>query len=337
MITQPHTYTEAAKRDRSCEPLEYLGPLRIWACYRLEERESGKQGKVPYSAWKPDKKIVGKIGSSEQSKLLATYADALKALQEKSNRFDGLGFYIGPAVGLSVPIVFIDADNCLDDEGKIISPHIALYHRALDTYTKVSQSGKGLHWLLFGRLAEQARKVFKHEGLELYDEHFIVFTGKRYQDALATINERQQALDMVYSVLLDNYTRMEAANKTVPTVTKPGPEPQNESALPLDDEMLIRKAKQARGTGEFFTRFFENGDRAGFESASHADQRFFGMLAFWTGKNAEQMERIARASAMYRDKWDKHKTYVQRTIKTAIDNCTQIYTGTQKQWMIVKW
>jgi hypothetical protein len=48
-------------------------------------------------------------------------------------------------------------------------------------------------------------------------------------------------------------------------------------------------------------------------------------LAFWTGCDAERIERLMRRSGMVRDKWRTHRTYLQTTINAACAACTNVY------------
>lgn len=47
-----------------------------------------------------------------------------------------------------------------------------------------------------------------------------------------------------------------------------------------------------------------NGDINGHVSASEADLALCSSLAFWTGGDAEEMDRLFRESGLYRRKWD---------------------------------
>lgn len=56
-------------------------------------------------------------------------------------------------------------------------------------------------------------------------------------------------------------------------------------------------------------------------------------LAFWTAKNWDQMDRLFRQSALFRDKWDaRHhsngSTYGEETLSKAIDLVSDAYQPT---------
>ena len=55
-------------------------------------------------------------------------------------------------------------------------------------------------------------------------------------------------------------------------------------------------------------------------------------LAFWSGKDKAQMDRIFRSSGLFRDKWDtKHHadgtTYGEETLNRAIESTDSVYTS----------
>lgn len=108
-------------------------------------------------------------------------------------------------------------------------------------------------------------------------------------------------------------------------VTGPSPQP-----LTKDDHQLLRNARSAQNSEKFSALW--RGNLNGFPSASEADLSLCSMLAFWTRKNSEQMDRLFRHSGRMRKKWDEvhfgdSTTYGQHTIETAIDNCSEVYHG----------
>jgi hypothetical protein len=60
---------------------------------------------------------------------------------------------------------------------------------------------------------------------------------------------------------------------------------------------------------------------------SSADAALAQHLAFWTGGNCERIDRLMRASSLVREKWDYHKSYMERTITNAV--------GRQANWYSV--
>ena len=62
-----------------------------------------------------------------------------------------------------------------------------------------------------------------------------------------------------------------------------------------DDEILDRAPNAVNG--QKFTRLF-NGDTSAHPSQSEADLAFCDMLAFWTGRDADQVDRLFRQSGL---------------------------------------
>lgn len=103
---------------------------------------------------------------------------------------------------------------------------------------------------------------------------------------------------------------------------------------PEDDDRLIERACQSRSAGSVFGEkacfsdlWEANADRlaavfpadraAEPYNASNADAALAQHLCFWTGNNAERIERLMRKSALVRAKWDDRDDYLPRTIRKA--------------------
>ena len=101
--------------------------------------------------------------------------------------------------------------------------------------------------------------------------------------------------------------------------------------IPLTDGELIEKAKNAKN-GDYFADLWEGRwerHTVRWESDTHseADLALCGMLAFWTRKDPDRMDRLFRQSELCRDKWVDRKDYRDRTIKKAISGCSTVYEG----------
>ena len=111
---------------------------------------------------------------------------------------------------------------------------------------------------------------------------------------------------------------------------EPRPKPTPQEGLTYEDRRLIDKMLESQN-GEKILKLL-NGDFSDYPSQSEADQAFHYHLAFWTGKDGIQMDRINRASGLMRDKWDKKhfgdgRTYGEATIQKAIANTHETYKG----------
>jgi putative DNA primase/helicase len=88
----------------------------------------------------------------------------------------------------------IDLDKVIDEKGAI-NPEAQAIIDKLDSYTEVSQSGRGIHIIVKG---SKPASACKKEGVEVYDHgRYFALTGNLWQDR-GTINERQEGLDWLF-------------------------------------------------------------------------------------------------------------------------------------------
>lgn len=87
----------------------------------------------------------------------------------------------------------------------------------------------------------------------------------------------------------------------------------------FQDHEIIEKARHAKNS-EKFIRLFDHGDLRIYDNDdSRADMALAAILAFYTGENPDQLERLMRQSKLAREKWDTHPTYLrERTLTAAI-------------------
>ena len=93
----------------------------------------------------------------------------------------------------------------------------------------------------------------------------------------------------------------------------------------LSDTDIITKIEGSKQADKFHS-LYNIGQLSGDHSAD--DMALCSILAFWTGCDASQMDRIFRSSALMRDKWDRKQvgtTYGAITIQKAIENCKEVY------------
>src|SRR5207249_867267 len=104
--------------------------------------------------------------------------------------------------------------------------------------------------------------------------------------------------------------------------------PSEHTTSGLTDEDVLVRAQAAKNGAKF--RALWNGDTNGHHNDdSAADLALCDYLAFWTGKDAEQMDRLFRQSKLMREKWDSPRpggTYGSMTIRKAITDREEVYT-----------
>lgn len=279
-------------RDYSKIPLE-LANLNQWVCW-------GWNGSPPKLPIDPKAENPAKAGISQSWGL---FSEAVACMDE--GKCSGIGFEFN-----SNDIVGIDLDHCFQENGTL-HPEVADIVNQFGSYTEISQSGTGLHIICKGKLPG---KAIKSKTVEMYDSgRYFALTGNIY-DNKETLCEAQKAINSLYEGLVA--AREKAQEK-----------PTQSSGLSLDDTKLIEVAVNARN-GSLFCDLFQGKIKGKYSSQSEADLALCNILAFYTGKNAAQMDRLFRQSALMRDKWDRPQsgsTYGAITIQNAIDHCFQVF------------
>jgi len=281
-------------RDYSKIPLE-LANLDQWVCW-------GWNGSPPKLPIDPKTENPAKAGISQS---WGMFSQAVACMDE--GKCNGIGFEFN-----SNDIVGIDLDHCFQENGTL-RPEAADIVNQFGSYTEISQSGTGLHIICKGKLPG---KAVKSKTVEMYDSgRYFALTGNIY-DNKETLCDAQKAINSLYEGLIA--AREKAQEK--PTETQ-------SSGLSLDDTKLIEVAVNARN-GSLFCDLFQGKIEGKYSSQSEADLALCNILAFYTGKNAAQMDRLFRQSALMRDKWDRQQagsTYGAITIQNAIDHCFQVF------------
>jgi len=292
---------------------------RRWVVWNAEEVK-GRKTKVPYS-------VKGHRASSTDPKDWCTYAEAKKA----SEFFSGIGIIFGP----DQLLLGIDIDHVLVPNAKGIpiidkshgeAENIARLIKEAGTYTEVSPSGTGLH--LYLALEEPlALDANRHSPYEAY-------TSGRFFTYSEQVFGTRKAIRLVPKAealrLLEIAGYPWTKTKSLSTV----PEKLLEGSLFTDEELLERMFK-AKG-GDVARALYEGDasaylDAKGKPDLSRADAGLIARLAFWTRKDAVQMDRVWLASPLgKRHKTQKRVDYRVRTISAANKNCTEVYR-TQEQ------
>ena len=278
---------------------EGLKALPQWVVWRYEERE-GKTTKVPYNA------TSNTMASSTDSATWETFEEVLAA--SRNGDWNGVGFVFTE----DDPFTGVDLDNCRHAVTEEIKPWARKIVDRLNSYTEVTPSGTGFHVICRGALPPGRRRK---GDLEMYDSsRYFTVTGEHLEGTPLAIQERPRELAALH---LQTF----GAPKTTPATAVAAP-----PSLALDDASLLEKARTAKD-GAKFTALM-GGDWSGYESQSEADQALCNILAFWTGHDAERMDRLFRQSGLYREKWDSPRgdsTYGRNTIEGAIAFSSDTY------------
>lgn len=281
---------------------EELKELPQWVLWRAEWNNKRQQyEKVPYS--------FSGYRASSTNKDTWTIFDAIHNLYEENNLYDGIGFMLSD----NDKYIVLDIDNAIDENGQINSD-LALEMTEL-TYCEMSPSGTGLHCFFKGELPEQRKKKRSDLDIELYDNaRFMTVTGESIGQS--EICEEQEILNN----LIERFFKEEQKFETTLSY-----DPNHKSEL-SDEEVinLMLKSKQKDKISDLLEGNFEKH----FASPSEAVQSLLHYLAFYTGKNKQQMERIFLNYNNLTDKWDSKRgntTWGQLELDKAVNNQNEVY------------
>ena len=283
-----------------------LAALRQWICWRLEPDPRGeKPRKVPYDP------RTGRKASSTNPETWATLPEAMRA--QTKYLFTGVGFVFTEAGG----IVGVDIDHCRKENGTFTEAAQAILDK-YPSYTEISPSGAGLHIFYRGVMPGKGNKN-SATGVEMYaSARYFTMTGNRLEGTPEVITDGAQALPWIH----ENYiARKQARKRKAKKAAR---------RVVLTDEQVLEKARAAQNA-EDFTALWEGRWQEKFASQSEADLALCCALAFWTGRDREQMDRLFRQSALFREKWDKvhhadGATYGEETLEQAVQRTEQVYS-----------
>ena len=268
-----------------------------WVVWKSQARND-KQTKVPFSA------LSSEPASSTDSRTWCDFETVCRVFEE--GNFDGIGFVFTK----DDSFCGIDLDHCRNSETGTITPRAQGVVDCLNSYSEISPSGQGLHIIVKASLPPGRRR---RDGLEMYDQgRYFTMTGNHLDGTPLCIESRQQEIADIHGAILASDEIAENHRNTANST--------------FSDTDLLDRAPSGQN-GEKFERLW-SGDTTGYASPSEADLALCSILAFWTGGNAERVDRLFRRSALFRKKWDeKHfgdgRTYGQATVAKALEGASE--------------
>jgi len=247
----------------------------------------------------PKNPNTGKNAQSNNPNTWSDYETAVSAVEKYM--FDGIGFmfdngYFG-----------VDLDDCSDelrDE----------FTKGLNSYTEISKSGTGIHIICKGTLPEGRRRK---NNVEMYDGgRYFIMTGKTFLET--TIKDCTETIKPLHEKYVNDLRKPKSIG-FIPT----------SKTIKLNDDEVISKIRSSKN-GFLFQALFSGNWEGIYPSQSEADYEMCKILAFWTGKDSEQMDRIFRSSHLFREKWDRKQsgtTYGQITIANANNKTNSVFGG----------
>jgi hypothetical protein len=179
-----------------------------------------------------------------------------------------------------------------------------------DSYTELSRSGKGYHIIVKGKL----KKNFKRDWIEAYSsKHYFFLTGNTINNAV-DINERQNALDIIYKEFVKETIKVEKVK----------------SEKKSNSKIIERLSAIEKFRNLFFDGAWEE---EGYPSQSEADQALFQLFAMETSDD-DQIKELFLQSALGQRKKAKRPGYLDYSIEKcdfseSVDT-TSIIIDTQK-------
>jgi predicted P-loop ATPase len=290
----------------------------IWLVWKKELVETpGSEGlksqrftKIPYQ-------INGYKASSVNPSHWVTYEQARKAY-ESNKQFSGIGFVISR----EFPLLCLDFDHCIKDN-EIVRDDLFVVQEAANTYTELSPSGDGLHIIfeLEKHFPLIANKKVNDDGtaVEAYTENrYFTFTGNPFKNEDLPVRKiSQEEGEEIIRMLGYPWGQKDEQIKQIDATKL-------EYTMPND--ILLKKMFKAKG-GTKLKKLYD-GDISEYNNdGSSADAALCTALAFWTAKNAHQMEEIWLASPLgQREKTQTRKDYRDRTIANVIPLVSSVYS-----------
>ncbi|MDG5761317.1 hypothetical protein QA600_18465 [Natronococcus sp. A-GB1] len=269
-----------------------------WVCWRTEIRD-GTHTKVPVDP------VHGGYASVADPETWGSFTAAQRC-RRRTPDIEGAGFVFTA----DDPFVGVDLDDCREPATGAVADWAVDVVRRLASYTEVSPSGTGFHVLVRGQVPRGGNR---RGDLEMYEaDRYFTVTGEHVAGAPTEIRDRVEALTAVHDAYIGAADSEEIAVDGA-----------SGQQVPLSDEALLETARNA-ANGDKFRRLW-NGDTAGYPSHSEADLALCSLLAFWTGGDTARIERLFARSGLVREKWRQRPGYRERTIRRAVQGCSDFY------------
>ncbi len=287
--------------------VKQFGKDSRWVNWKLLKMK-GKLTKIPYAT-------TGRKASSVDPKTWSTFAEAQKA---------------SPNIGIvfkdDKTLLGIDIDHCIEGN-EIVHPQseiITDFLIAADTYTEISPSKTGLH-IFLNLTAPLDLTAHKKAPFELYNVgRYFTFTGESFGSKIRPV--RTVSTDEALAILKvagypwEKETAGENGGSPLSTAS-------TSPAVSLSDQSILDKMMSSKH-GKDIQALYDGDLSAHNDDASAADMALCSHLAFWSGKNSIQMDRIWLASPLgSRKKTKERADYRARTIANAIAGCKETYSG----------
>lgn len=281
---------------------EEMKKLNNWVAFRTEKID-GKVKKILLSPTKDASSVQYlKWAKSDDSTTWTSFNNAVAFA--KKYQLDGVAFAL-----TNSNYTCIDLDHHLDENGEPSDLAQKFINSASNTYIEKSVSGRGLHIFYVGQKPQNLQNRNINLDLEVYDnKRFISITGNIYGDT----KEIAPPSNELNTLLQNNLSHI----RQYATPSTP---------LGMDDTALIEKIRNSK-KGQDFNALMRGENL--YNDHSVSDFRLCNILAFFSGGDAIQVERVFRSSGLYRP--EKGDNYVHRTAEKACSTLSTKYTPSRR-------
>jgi hypothetical protein len=291
----------------------FLKNIPNWIRWQLEV-VNGRPTKVPY-------RVDGRKAASTRPGDWVDYQSAVTRATIDSN--GGVGFVVNRG------IVGFDLDGCRNPKTGEITSWAQTIIDALDAYTEITPSQKGLRVWVRGTLPG-SDKVFNLDPavgygekvkIEVFtDSRYFTVTGNSYFDEAGDVEERDLA--SVYELLHDIRAKHPAPKQASPASGSVIPTVQIEKLGAFDTNKYDIFMRGTITSREPFV-IENNLGRLEYPSQSEADLGFCTVLSVKYEGDADKIDEEFRKSPLYRPKWER-EDYRTNTIKQASESGEKI-------------
>ncbi len=301
--------------------LSEMKKYKNWVGYQLEMvAGSDKPKKIPYNP------STGGRAMANNPATWNTYAAAMSWATEQARK-QGLQVGQNHGVGFEFsasPFAGIDLDNCIDSNGHLTDLASDIV-KIMNSYTEYSPSEKGLHILFkIDGTEDEWRKFFngklgaKIGSVEFYTGvHFFTVTEKPYGELKPIENRTSECKEVYRKYMTQQQPVAEKSDRNIKS-----------DLLEVMFNAKNGDAIRRLYSGDITGYYAEHKDGNIYPDHNSADLALCSHLAFYTGNNAAEIDRLFRASGLMREKWNENrggKTYGEITIEKAIAGTSSTY------------
>ena len=284
-----------------------------WVCFRAVPDPTAHSGvkKIPVNPH------TGGNASTNNPATWGSFKEAAAAMLTRGA--DGLGFVFAGSGFFG-----IDLDDIGDGADQLDRAEAAAIVDGLRSYTERSYSGNGVHVIARGSLPGKDLRSGK---VEMYaGNRYFIMTGERLN--AYGLRECTEAVRPIYDRYAATRATAAAADQSGAALCAQDPNGRGRSGL-TDSEILEKAMKSPE-----FAALWAGDLTAHDNDHSKADNALAYRLAFWTGRDTVQADRLFRQSGLMRPKWDRPQsgsTYGAITLQRAADVQPETYSSRRPQ------